>query len=68
MGTLLLTVLAVVAGVALLLRPRAPVDDEPWRASLHEDDPLDIDAIREAEDEWLRDSDPEFEVEEEDWR
>ncbi|HUE97437.1 MAG TPA: hypothetical protein VMN39_12310 [Longimicrobiaceae bacterium] len=52
-----LMALLVVAG-GVLLRRRQPIgeDREPWRASLREeeeDEPLDLEEIRRAEDEWL---------------
>ena len=55
---LLLTVLLIVGAVAALLRRRRyeSVDAEPWRASLGEDDePLDLEEARRAEEEFLAD-------------
>lgn len=51
---ILFALLVLIAVLALLFRGRpAPEADEPWRASLREDDePLDIDEIRRAEEEW----------------
>lgn len=51
-----LMALLVIAAAVLVRRPRRNADaDEPWRASLREeeDEPLDIDEIRRAEAEWL---------------
>lgn len=50
-----LTVLAVLAFLAVTARRRRyeSVEDEPWRASLEDDEPLDWDAAQKAEDEWL---------------
>ena len=50
-------VLAIVGG-GLALRRRSvdgEVAAEPWRASLDEDEPLDLEEIRRAEEEWLDD-------------
>ena len=51
----LMALLVVAAGVLLRGRGRTVVEDEPWRASLDEgdDEPLDMEEIRRAEDEWL---------------
>jgi hypothetical protein len=68
---LLLSVLAVVAFFALVSRRKRyeSVEEEPWRASLEEDEPLDWEAAQRAEDEWLAEN--EWEKGEEDgeaWR
>lgn len=62
--------LLVIAAVVLNRRRRAgaATDDEPWRASLEADDePLDLDEIREAEEEWFAEE-WEGPPEEDDWR
>ena len=55
---LMLAVLVIVGGVMLRRRPATSVEDEPWRASLdsEEEGELDMEAIRQAEEEWLSDS------------
>lgn len=66
---LFLTVLTVVAFVAILSRRRRyeSVEDEPWRASLEDEEPLDWEAARRAEDEWLAET--EWEAgDDESWR
>jgi hypothetical protein len=52
---LILSVLALAGGAAMLQRRRAyeSPDAEPWRRSLGEDEPLDLEAIRRAEEEFL---------------
>ncbi|MBA4159403.1 MAG: hypothetical protein H0X65_18305 [Gemmatimonadetes bacterium] len=69
---LLLTILLVIAGVIALSRRRnyraREVEDEPWRASLDEDEPLDLDAAREAEERWLAEEWEEDDAEDEPWR
>jgi hypothetical protein len=51
-----MALLVLVGGMAMFRRRRvyeSPAD-EPWRASLADDDePLDLEEIRRAEDEWL---------------
>jgi uncharacterized membrane protein len=53
---LALVALLVIAFFAALSRRKRyeSVEDEPWRASLQDDEPLDMDAAREAEEEWLQ--------------
>jgi len=66
----LMAVLVLVAGLSLMRRRAAyeSMEDEPWRASLQADDePLDLDEIRRAEEEWLADE-PWSEAADEDWR
>jgi len=61
--------LLVLVAAAVVMRKRRhyeSVEDEPWRASLGEDDELDVDEARRAEDEFL-DSAP-WEDDEEPWR
>jgi hypothetical protein len=55
---LALVALLVIGFFAALSRRRRyeTVEDEPWRASLDDDEPLDMDAAREAEEEWLEQS------------
>jgi hypothetical protein len=68
---LLVTVLAVVAFFAVASRRRGyeSVEDEPWRASLKDDEPLDMEAARQAEEEWLKENRWEDEREEDEpWR
>jgi hypothetical protein len=50
-----LTILVVLAFFVAASRRRRyeSVEEEPWRASLEDDEPLDWDAARKAEDEWL---------------
>jgi hypothetical protein len=52
---ILIAVLAVIGFFAIASRRRRyeSVEDEPWRASLQDDEPLDWDAARQAEEEWL---------------
>ncbi len=64
--------LLLVAAVALVARrrgsPKTPVD-EPWRESLREDaEPLDIEEIRRAEEEWAAEGGLEWEEDSESWR
>lgn len=49
-----LTLLAIIAAIAVTVRRRryTGIEDEPWRASLEDDEPLDMDEIRAAEEEW----------------
>ena len=55
-GLILAALLVVAVAIILLRGPRRhTLDDEPWRASLRErddDEPLDMDEIRRAEEEW----------------
>lgn len=71
MSGVLLAVLVLLGGAFALSRRRRPreLDQEPWRASLQDDEPLDIDAIRDAEEEFLADDWEEDDGEEgEEWR
>jgi hypothetical protein len=68
----ILMALLVLIGAAAAMRRRrsyeAGGEDEPWRASLGDSsDELDLDAIREAEEEWLEEE-PWDESEGEEWR
>jgi hypothetical protein len=56
---MLIAVLALVGGGLALARRKSEVAEasEPWRASLGEDEPLDLDEIRRAELEWLDEDD-----------
>lgn len=66
-----LAILALVAGFLALRRRRGyeSVETEPWRASLaEEDEPLDLEEIRRAEEEWLGDGEWDGEAEDESWR
>jgi hypothetical protein len=53
---ILIAVLAVIGFFVVASRRRQyeTVEDEPWRASLEDEEPLDWDAAREAEEEWLK--------------
>lgn len=54
MSLTLLGVLALLAGLAALRRRRRPPEpEEPWRRSLEDDEPLDLEEIRRAEEEFL---------------
>lgn len=66
---MMLAVLVVVGALLMIARRRRyeTVEEEPWRASLVEDDePLDIEEVRRAEEEFL--AEPWQEDEEEPWR
>jgi hypothetical protein len=67
---LLMTLLVLVAGIIVLRRKATFVaaDDEPWRQSLDEDEPLDIDEIRQAEEEWIETTEWEDPPDDESWR
>jgi hypothetical protein len=70
---LILAVFALVGGAAMLNRRRTyeSPEAEPWRASLDDDEPLDLEEIRRAEEEFLSDegwSPEESGEEEEPWR
>jgi hypothetical protein len=56
---MLIAVLALVGGGLALTRRKSAVEEptEPWRASLGDDEPLDLDEIRRAEQEWLDEDD-----------
>jgi len=62
---IVMALLLVAAGIAMVGRRRRyeSVEDEPWRASLERDEPLDVDAARRAEEEFLAD-DPTGEADE----
>lgn len=63
----LLAILVIVAGIMAKSRKVEPT--EAWRESLEADDePLDIEAIREAEEEWNEDSSWIDEDDDEVWR
>jgi hypothetical protein len=51
---LLLTLILITGGIFVLRRKASYIDSEkePWRRSLREDAPLDMDEIRSAEEEW----------------
>ncbi len=67
---LFLTLLLITGGVLLMRRKAAYVasEDEPWRRSLPEDAPLDIDEIRSAENEWTSGDDWKDLPDDESWR
>jgi hypothetical protein len=72
---LLFALFLMIAAAALFTRRRREPDhgDEPWRASLREEDdePLDLEEIRRAEEEWAAESEAEGGWEEDDdepWR
>jgi hypothetical protein len=67
---LMLAVLVILGAAAAMARRRRyeAVDTEPWRASLREDDePLDLDEARRAEEEFLA-SDWQEREDDEEWR
>ena len=67
----MLMAIAVIAGGMMMMRRRRAYEaseHEPWRASLNEDEPLDLDEIRRAEEDWLEDEGWEDRPEEEAWR
>lgn len=66
---LALALLVVLAAFSLARRRRAyeAAADEPWRASLGDDEPLDVEEARRAEEEWLEGADWEV-AEDEEWR
>jgi len=69
---LLFAVLLIVAILVVMRRGRAPAShqEEPWRASLREevDEPLDLEEIRRAEEEWEAEGGLDWEEEDESWR
>jgi hypothetical protein len=68
---LALTVLLIAAFLLAVSRRKRyeSVEDEPWRASLRDDDDeLDMDAAREAEEEWLREEEWNGDQADEPWR
>lgn len=64
-----LAILAVLGGLAAWSRRRGyeSVEDEPWRASL-DDEPLDMEEARRAEDEFLQGEAWQPDEEDEPWR
>jgi hypothetical protein len=67
----LMALLVLVAGMSMMLRRREyeTVESEPWRASLaDQDEPLDMEEIRRAEDEWLATEEWGDSAEDESWR
>jgi hypothetical protein len=62
---IVMALLLVAAGIGMAGRRRRyeSVEEEPWRASLDDDEPLDVDAARRAEEEFLTD-DPTGEADE----
>lgn len=54
---LVLAILVIVGAAVAFTRHRRyeSIEDEPWRASLDEDEPLDLDQARRAEEEFLAD-------------
>lgn len=67
----ILMAILVVMGAALVLRRRRQYEtprQEPWRSSLAKDEPLDLEEIRRAEDEWLQEDAWEDLPEDESWR
>jgi hypothetical protein len=67
----LLMALFVIVGGVMMLRRKAEFvtgEDEPWRQSLREDEPLDIDEIRRVEEEWSETAEWEDLPEDESWR
>jgi hypothetical protein len=67
---LVLTVLLIAAFLIAVSRRKRyeSVEEEPWRASLQEDAELDMDAAREAEEEWLREEEWNGDSADETWR
>ncbi|CAN5744086.1 hypothetical protein BH23GEM6_BH23GEM6_07820 [soil metagenome] len=69
---LLFAVLLMAAIFMVIRRGRAPTSspEEPWRASLreNEDEPLDLEEIRLAEEEWEAEGGLDWEEEDESWR
>lgn len=66
---LLLALLVVLGAYSMARRRRSyhSTAAEPWRVSLNDDEPLDIEEVRRAEEEWLDDSGWEA-AEDEEWR
>jgi hypothetical protein len=64
-----LATVVLLDGIAALRRRRMyeSVEEEPWRASLEEDEPLDLDEIRRAEEEWLEERDTFDDVTDDEW-
>jgi hypothetical protein len=63
---MMMALLLLFAGVSLLGRRRRyeSVEEEPWRASLDDDEPLDVEEARRAEEEFLE---SDFAEDEEPW-
>jgi hypothetical protein len=59
----------LLGGIAAMRRRRdyESVEAEPWRASLDEDEPLDLEEIRKAEEEWLEGSDALDDLPDDEW-
>ncbi len=68
----ILTAVLVALGALLVLSRRRRYDspgEEPWRAALESDDePLDVEEIRKAEEEWLQDDGWSEPPEDDSWR
>ena len=68
----ILMAVLVLLGAALVFRRRGRYEsprEEPWRSSLEpSDEPLDIEEIRRAEDEWLQEDGWRDPPEDESWR
>jgi hypothetical protein len=64
-----LATVVLLGGIAAMRRRRMyeSVEEEPWRASLEEDEPLDLDEIRRAEEEWLEERDTFDDVTDDEW-
>ena len=68
---IILAILVIVGGVLSRRNRPTDVENEPWRASLRDEDddrPLDMDEIRKAEDEWRASEPWETDSEDSDWR
>jgi hypothetical protein len=67
---LLLAMLVILGFFAAMTRRRRyeSVEEEPWRASLGDDEPLDWEAARQAEEEWLQENTRDGDEEDEPWR
>lgn len=62
--------LAIVTIGAFVVRRRAAnlFEGEAWRVSLEDDEPLDVEEARQAEEEWLQESGWEDYEDDESWR
>jgi hypothetical protein len=68
---IILAILAIAGGFLARRRSTNDIDEEPWRASLREpddDEPLDIEEIRNAEEEWLASDAWDADSEDSDWK
>jgi hypothetical protein len=68
---IILAILAIAGGFLARRRSTNDVDEELWRASLREpddDEPLDIEEIRNAEEEWLASDAWDADSEDSDWK